>query len=257
MPNACPRSAAVLGRRHVDHDLRRRVADVERPRERRRRDEQVRVPGGVAHGAEPTHREPGDRPTLALRDRAEVRVDERDQLVDVVRLPLRRPALAEVEPVGVEAASTARGHDGDHLVRRGRRRGVTGEGPVELAAAPPVQQVEHRVPLGGRRVVADGQEHPHRGRRAQGRRRDRDVEQAVVGTGHRRDVEPCGVTQDRRRRCLDRDRAGLRGQGRCEQRGAEQHEPDDDATHASGGRPRLLGPSGRSRLPLGVRHCSS
>ena len=117
--------------------------------------------GRVLHRAVPAHRQPGDRPARRGGDRAEVRVDERDELADVVALPRGRPARApwlRRDPVGVRAVGPAVGHDDDERPATHDALGVAVVQPRALVAPGAVQEVEHRVAPALRAVVARREE---------------------------------------------------------------------------------------------------
>ena len=106
------------------------------------------MPRRVARRTEAALRQPGDRPSAPVRDRAQVGVDPRDQLVDVEGLPVgRAQRRLLVDPVGEPAAAVAViagvGHHHDHRVLPRRGRGVALRQPVVGTAARAVEQVEH------------------------------------------------------------------------------------------------------------------
>src|SRR5207248_5426410 len=77
------RRIAVLRGLLADDRARARVTEVDRAGEAAREGEQIRPVLRVADRAEAAHRESGDGAPALGRDRAEVGVDPRDELVDV------------------------------------------------------------------------------------------------------------------------------------------------------------------------------
>ena len=120
--------------------------------------EQVRMARRVVAGAPAAHRQPRDGAGVTRRDRVVVRVDPREELVDVERLPHRRAAGAEVPPVDVVAEAARLRHHDDERVAGRDRLCVALRGPVHVAAGAAVQEVQHRVPRVAVRVVALGKE---------------------------------------------------------------------------------------------------
>jgi hypothetical protein len=146
------------------------------------------VAGGVAHRAEPAHRQPGDGPAPWSRGRTEVRLDPGDELVDVEGLPFRRPVRAEVVPVGVPPARARIRHDHQDRKTSGDCFGVAFIGPGLVIVVSAVQQIEHGIgPLRISRVTGRLQD-PDMHVLAERIGRHGDVQQSIIQLLHRHDM---------------------------------------------------------------------
>ena len=172
--------------------------------------------GGVAHRAEAALRQSRNRSLGARRNRAQVGVNPRDQLVDVKRLPLLRP----VGPVGAPAATAVVEcdvrHHGDELTVADDALRVPLERPVRCRATGPVQQVEDRVATMRLRVVSRWQQDVDVRRPRERFRGDDDGDEARVDLLDGDDVQPGRGAQRPHGR-----RVSWRGERRdCDERGA-------------------------------------
>ena len=139
-----------------DRDV-RRVVGVDGPREAGGGGKVIGVARRVVHRPVAAHREPCDGPFAPLGERPVARVDEAEQLADVVALPLRRPEGAAVEPVDVAAIGPAVGHHHDQRPASGELLRVALVGPGAVVVERAVEQVENRAPP-ARACVGGGQQ---------------------------------------------------------------------------------------------------
>ena len=142
-----------------------------------------RMAGGVAEGAEPAHRHPGDGLPVA---RPVARREQGGQLLGVEGLP---PGAGE--PVGVEPGAAALGHHDEQVGVAAQRLDVGGAGPAQVVVAAPVEQVQQGPPAVRLGVVAHREQQAHVHRLAEGGRVDRQVPGAALhlpGAEDARDV---------------------------------------------------------------------